>query len=82
MTTETAQRRLLETLATVRNTPNLDHGQAANPLAATAVGLRFAAEAQAESGSPELLAMGRINAAVAALCEAVDNDMTTKESSQ
>lgn len=73
--TETAQRRLLEALATVRNTKGLDYGAADSPLSAVAIGLRFAASIQAASNDREQIAMGLINAAVADLCEAVNDEM-------
>ena len=74
MNTTTAQRRLLEALATLRNTPGLDCGQQDNALAAAVIGFRFLADSQAPLG-PEGAAVARVQHALADLAEAVDEEM-------
>ena len=75
LTTETAQRRLLEVLADLWHARHLDYGKCDSPLSSAAMGLRFAADVYARSGDTELVALSRLNAAVADLCEAVNDEM-------
>lgn len=78
MTTETAQRRLLEALADIRNTPDLDAGEAETPLVAVVVGVRWAQLYALKHNQP---ALARIYGALADLATAV-NDEQTRETSR
>lgn len=53
MTTETAQRRLLEALAAMNRAPSPDIGLASSPLQAFVVGVHWAANLAREEGQPE-----------------------------
>ncbi len=74
MTTEAAQRRLLEALAALNGQPDPDMGLASSPLRAFVVGVRWAANYAQTEGQPHT---SRAYHALADLAEAVDTE--TKE---
>lgn len=76
MTTDTAQRRLLEALAALYSDPHADPGLAADPLVAIAAGFDFARRL-AEQESQRTTAA--VFAALIDLTESVHTDLTTQE---
>lgn len=71
MTTEIAQRCLLEALGELRNTPGLDIGQQSDPLAALLVGIHEATGFAEAMGQPGI---ARVYAALGDLVSAVRED--------
>ena len=77
MTTEAAQRRLLETIADLREVPRVDCGVSGDPFLSIAAGLEAAAVFAAGTEQPQV---ARIYVALGCLVLAVRGDFTTKES--
>lgn len=76
MTTETAQRRLLEAFAALYRDPAADRGAAVDPLVALAAGFGFARQLAEETGQ---VSTGAVFDALIDLLAAVRADLAPKE---
>lgn len=76
MSTDNAQRRLLEALAELGRAQNLDIGTSSDPLVAFAHGIQYAMDVAIGAGESEVAS---VYACLGSLAMSVRDDLTTKE---